>query len=45
MENYPVSLKIDYSERSNRLTTFFRIFLVIPIFIILVLLTSDLRRQ
>ena len=42
MENYPVSLKIDYSERSNRLTTFFRIFLVIPILIILVLLTSDL---
>ena len=33
--NYPVSLNIDYPEKSNRLTTFFRIFTVIPILIIL----------
>ena len=36
---YPVSLSIDYPDRPlNRLTTFFRIFTVIPIFIILSLL-------
>ena len=33
--NYPVNLNIDYPEKSNRLTTFFRIFTVIPILIIL----------
>jgi len=37
-EQYPLSLSIDYSERADRLTTFFRIFTVIPIFIILALL-------
>ena len=37
--DYPVSLKVDYPDRNlNRLTTFFRIFMVIPIFIILGLL-------
>ena len=41
MENYPVNLKIDYSEKSNRLTAFFRIFLAIPILIILMLLTTE----
>ncbi len=36
---YPMSLSIDYPDRAlNRLTTFFRIFTVIPIFIILSLL-------
>jgi len=35
---YPVSLSIDYPEKLNRLTTFFRIFTVIPILIILGLL-------
>ncbi len=36
---YPVSLSIDYPDRPlNRLTTFFRIFTIIPIFIILGLL-------
>ena len=33
--NYPVNLEIDYPEQSDKLTTFFRIFTVIPIFIIL----------
>ena len=37
---YPVSLSIDYPEKLNRLTTFFRIFTVIPIFIILSLLAG-----
>lgn len=38
---YPVSVSIDYPDRNlNRLTTFFRIFLAIPIFIIISLLTS-----
>ncbi len=38
---YPLSLSVDYPERPlNRLTTFFRIFTVIPIYIILVLLTG-----
>jgi len=41
MQNYPVSLNIDYSEKSNRLTVFFRLFLAIPILIILALLTSS----
>jgi len=41
MENYPARLKIDYSETSNRLTSFFRIFLAIPILIILMLLTTE----
>jgi len=35
---YPVSLSIDYPEKLSRLTTFFRIFMVIPILIILGLL-------
>ncbi len=37
---YPMSLSVDYPERLNRLTTFFRIFTVIPIFIILSLLAG-----
>ena len=37
---YPMSLSVDYPEKLNRLTTFFRIFTVIPIFIILWLLTG-----
>lgn len=41
MENYPVSLNIDYSEHSNRVTVFFRIFIAIPILIIFALLTSE----
>lgn len=38
--NYPADLSIDYPEKSDRLTTFFRIFTVIPILIILVLLVN-----
>jgi len=35
---YPMSLSIDYPDRKlNRLTTFFRPFMAIPIIIILVL--------
>ncbi len=37
---YPMSLSIDYPEKLDKLTTLFRIFTVIPIFIILSLLTS-----
>ncbi|MFC2002988.1 DUF4389 domain-containing protein [Chloroflexota bacterium] len=38
---YPVNLSIDYPDRNlNRLTTFFRIFTVIPIAIIIGLLSS-----
>jgi hypothetical protein len=40
MESYPAKLNIDYSDQSDRLTVFFRIILVIPIFIILILLTG-----
>lgn len=38
---YPVSLSVDYPDRNlNRLTTFFRLFTVIPIVIILGLIVS-----
>jgi hypothetical protein len=38
---YPVTLAIDYPDRAlNRLTTFFRIFVVVPIAIILFLVSS-----
>jgi len=40
---YPASLAIDYPDRAlNRLTTFFRIFTVIPIAIILVLVNGGI---
>ena len=36
---YPVQYSVDYPDRPlNRLTTFFRVFVVIPIFVVLVLL-------
>lgn len=38
---YPVTLNIDYSDKSDRLTAFFRIILVIPILIILGLLIGN----
>jgi hypothetical protein len=39
--DYPVKLSVDYPDRKlNRLTTFFRIFMVIPILIILALLVG-----
>ncbi|NHZ86164.1 MAG: DUF4389 domain-containing protein [Planctomycetia bacterium] len=37
---YPVTLDIDYSEKSDRLTAFFRIILAIPILIILGLVSG-----
>ncbi len=38
---YPVSLSIDYPERKlNRLTSFFRIFVAIPILVIIILLAG-----
>lgn len=39
--NYPASLEIDYPKQLNRWTTFFRIVLVIPIFIIFAILTAS----
>ena len=40
MKEYPVKLKIDYPESSNRLTAIFRLILVIPIVIILALIST-----
>ena len=40
MEPYPVNLKIDYSETSNRPTAFIRVVLIIPVVIILALISS-----
>ena len=40
-ESYPVTLTIDYPDRNlNRLTSFFRIFMLIPIAILLGLLAG-----
>ncbi|HSW65699.1 MAG TPA: DUF4389 domain-containing protein [Bacillota bacterium] len=39
-EKYPASLDIDYPEKLDRVTTFFRVFWAIPIFVILALLTA-----
>lgn len=38
--SYPAKLKIDYPKKLNRVTTFFRIILVIPILVISMLLVS-----
>ena len=40
MKDYPVKLKIDYLESSNRLTALFRFILVIPIVFILGLIST-----
>ncbi len=40
MADYPVTLTINYPEKSDRLKTLLRLFLALPILIILVLLTS-----
>ena len=41
---YPVSLSIDYPDhRLNRLTSFFRVFAIIPIAVILVLLVQGIQ--
>ena len=39
-ETYPARLDIDYPEKLDRLTTFFRLILIVPIVIILSLLTA-----
>ena len=39
-ESYPARLNIDYPEKLDRLTTFFRLILIIPIVVILSLLTA-----
>jgi len=40
--DYPARLSIDCSEKSDRLTVFFRIFMIIPIFIIFGLLSGQI---
>ena len=40
MKDYPVNLKIDYSETTNRLTALFRLVLIIPVVIILGLIST-----
>ena len=40
-KEFPASLKIDYPEKLNRLTTFFRIFTIIPIVVILSFVNSS----
>lgn len=39
-ESYAARLDIDYPEKLDRFTTFFRLIWIIPIFIILALLTA-----
>ena len=41
VSQYPVSLSIDYPEKCDRLTTFFRIFVAIPICVIATLLVGQ----
>ena len=46
VSQYPVSLSIDYPDRNlNRLTTFFRLFIVVPIAIILCLIVGASSRS
>ena len=40
MKQYPVNLKIEYSEKSNKSTALFRLVLIIPIVIILAIISS-----
>jgi hypothetical protein len=39
VNNYPATLTIEYPENANRLTVFFRLFMAIPIMVILGLLS------
>ena len=41
MKQYPVNLKIEYSEKSNKSTALFRLVLIIPIILILALISSS----
>ncbi len=43
--NYPAKLKIDYPEKLDRFTTFFRIIWIIPIFIILALVSGGSHKE
>jgi len=43
--NYPASLGVDYVQNADRLTTFFRIFTIIPIAIIFGLLVGSFYNQ
>jgi len=40
MKQYPLDLKIDYSETSNKSTTFIIVMLMIPVVIIIALISS-----
>ena len=40
--NYPANLSIDYPEKSNKLTVLFRIFLIIPVFIVFCLIVGKI---
>ena len=40
-ENYPAELTIDYPDKLDKFTTFFRIIVIIPIFILLAFLIGD----
>ena len=37
---YPASLKVDYPQKLDRMSTFFRALFIIPVFIILTLLSG-----
>jgi hypothetical protein len=41
---YPARLKVDYSEQHNRVTTLFRVVLIIPIVIVISVLTAGATR-
>jgi len=41
---YPARLDVDYPDQHNRVTTFFRVFMVIPIGIVLALLTAGVTQ-
>lgn len=43
--DYPVSLEVDYPEHLSRLTTFFRVFLIMPVMIILILLFPEIDSE
>lgn len=45
MEKYPVNLNIEYTGQSNRLTVFFRLFIAIPVLIILALLVNEIHND
>lgn len=44
-DTFPVRLDIDFQNKHDRLSSFFRLFLAIPILVILCLLTSDAGRD